>query len=225
MPGQTSAVSRILIVDDHPVLRMGLVASLRADPTLTVCGEAATPEEALAQVELLEPDAAVVDLSMGGRDGYELIEDLIALRPALRILVYTSMEARLHLRRALRAGAWGYLMKGASLEQLLGALHGVLGGSVAVNEEALRTAPPLEEERSPVSGLSDREFRIFRMIGAGLKPADIAEELKISPRTVNAYRERIKAKMRFADGSALDRAAFDFVRAYGEVLPRSSLLP
>ena len=211
----SEGVFRVLLVDDHPVVRIGVQATLRGVPGIEVevCGEAATPDEALEAVRQLQPDAAIVDLNLIGRDDYTLIENLIALRPALRILVYSAMEERLHARRVLQAGAHGYLMKGASPERFAAVIRSVLEGHLAFDEAAVQEAVRTPVEETPVSKLSERELTIFRHIGLGKKAKAIADDLGMSPRTLNSYRERIKAKLSLHTGAALNLAAFEFVRS------------
>ncbi|SDT93821.1 two component transcriptional regulator, LuxR family [Verrucomicrobium sp. GAS474] len=215
-----SSPCRVLIVDDHPVVRLGVTLSLEAAAEeFVLCGEAATPGEALDLVERLRPDAAVVDLHLGGRDGFDLIDDLTALHPPLRIVVYTAMEERLYVRRALRAGARGYLMKGCDPALLVPALRTVVSGGLAVSEAAWKDAAPGAEEPASIDALSNRELQVFRLIGLGGAPAAIAEKMGLSVKTVGSYRERIKSKLRLADGIDLDQAAYEFVRRSKEIIP------
>jgi len=213
---------RVLIVDDHPVVRIGVANALEAAEGFALCGEAATPAEAQEAVERLRPDAAVVDLVLGGRDAFDMIEDLATLHPPLRIVIYTGLEERLYVRRALRAGAHGYVMKGMAPSHLPTVLRTILAGGLAVSDASWREAAPGAagtEGAAPIDALSNRELQVFRMIGHGTGPTAIGEKLGLSVKTVESYRERIKSKLGLAGGAGLDQAAYEYLRANKEIIP------
>lgn len=208
----------VLLVDDHPAVRLGLLLTLADSPTFTVCGEASGVSEARALTEQHQPVAIVLDLLLGGRDGIELIEDLLTLAPAARILVYSSMDEKLYARRALRAGAKGYLMKTEPPAAVVDALGALLQGgfvvSPAVQQSVLAQAAG-QRHGSPslLQLLSDRELQVLRLIGAGRRQAEIAADLNLSVKTVSTYRERLKDKLGCATGGELDTQAHEFARS------------
>ena len=214
-----SAPCRVLIVDDHPVLRMGLSVTLEHAEGFMVCGEAETPAAAREAVERLLPDAAVVDLSLGGRDGIDLIEDLMVIHPPMLLLVYSRMDELLYAKRALRAGARGYLTKKGTSAEVAEALRKMVQGERVVGEQVLRQEG-LADGTGMTDTLSDRELQIFRLLGGGLGSAEIAAQLQLSVKTVGTYRERLKLKLALPSGGSLERAAYEFALAQADVLPR-----
>lgn len=168
--------------------------------------------------EMLRPDYILLDLVLGGRDGIEMIEDLLVLQPKAGILVYTSLSEKTYAKRALRAGARGYVMKSSGFEELTGALRVIAGGELFVSEAVKRT---LIEQCAGATGtaldkLSDRELQIYRLLGAGMDSAGIAKELCLSMKTVGTYRERLKNKLGLQSARELERNAESYV-ASGEV--------
>jgi DNA-binding NarL/FixJ family response regulator len=187
----------VLLVDDHPVMRAGLALMIEQAQELSFCGEAGTPAEALDLAEKLTPDLVVLDLMLGGRDGVPLIGDLLAAHPAARILVYSSLDETVHARRALRAGAAGYLMKSENLDAVRAALLTIAAGKRAMSEamrdmlaeESLGGPQPVEDR------LSDRESQVLRLVAEGFTLGEIAKELNLSVKTIGGYRERLKIKV------------------------------
>jgi DNA-binding NarL/FixJ family response regulator len=205
--------STVLLVDDHAVVRLGLTVLLEEQAQFRVCGEAADVVSARRLTEELQPGYIVLDMMLGGRDGIELIEDLLVLHAPARILVYTSLNELAYARRALRAGARGYVMKSASFEQLTAALLQVAQGELSVSDSVTRT---LIEQCAGATGtaldvLSDRELQIYRLLGGGLDTASIAKELCLSMKTVGTYRERLKNKLGLHSARELERNAESFV--------------
>jgi DNA-binding NarL/FixJ family response regulator len=182
-----------------------------------VAGEAADPAAARAAMEQLQPALVVLDLLLGGRDGVELVEDLRAIHPAGRVLVYTSQSERAYADRALRAGASGYLMKSAGPAEVLAALERIAAGDFVVSPVvqqlllARTAAGPASRAGDPLAELSDRELQVFRLVGAGRGTGEIAAELNLSPKTIGTYRERLKDKLNCQSARELDRRAFEYV--------------
>jgi DNA-binding NarL/FixJ family response regulator len=207
----------VFLIDDHPVVRAGLKLLLEGDPQFEVCGEAGEVAAAQQQMGELRPDLVVLDLVLGGRDGTELIEDLLVLEPAARILVYSSQPEQPWARRALRAGARGYVAKTAGLEEVRLALVAIAGGEIHVSAAVQRSlvqdyaggrsGPP-----SLLEHLSDRELQVFRLLGTGLGSAEVAAELRLGMRTIGTYRERLKNKLGLDSARDLERCAEEFVR-------------
>lgn len=212
---------RILLVDDHPFMRAGLAQLIDRQPDLMVCGEAGNPAEALHAVTTTKPDLVLSDLTMPGRSGLEFIKDLQAAHDGLAILVVSMHDESVFAERALRAGARGYIMKEAGGENLLTAIRQVLRGEVYVSPrmsarilEGLSGARP-RGSKSPIEKLTDREFEVFQLIGQGKSTRDIAEQLHLSPKTVDVHRANIKEKLELTDGTALIRHAVRWVETQG----------
>jgi DNA-binding NarL/FixJ family response regulator len=209
--------NRILLVDDHPILRHGLAQLIRMEQELDVCGEVGNAADCLALLEALKPDLVVVDLTLPDKHGLELLKDMHALQPAIHCLVLTMHDEMLYAERALRAGARGYLMKEAAADHLIGAIQRVLSGSIYLSDNmASRILEQAMGQRgksapSGVSQLGDRELEVLEMVGRGTPTKAIAEKLKISPRTVEAHRAHIKEKLCITDGATLIRYAVQWV--------------
>jgi DNA-binding NarL/FixJ family response regulator len=212
-----AAKSRILLVDDHRTLLTGYTLMLEAEPDLAVCATATSVPEALAAVERERPDLVVTDLTMPGRGGLDLIKDLLALHPELRILVCSMHDETLYAERALRAGAKGYVMKDVDGPTFLGAIRCVLGGETFVSKKlAARVLDAFAGGRprgssSPLEKLSDREFEVFRLFGEGKTAKEIAGQLNLSPKTVSVHRDHIKEKLEFATSAEMIRQAVRYV--------------
>lgn len=214
---QASARKKILLVDDHPMLRAGLAALVNQQLDLAVCAEADEPGKALQAIPRVKPDLVVTDLTMPGRGGLEFIKDVQAMHPGLPMLVVSMHDEMLYAERALRAGARGYLMKEAGGEKLLLAIRQILGGQVYVSErmsaslfDSMTTRRP-RGSSSPIEKLSDREFQVFQLIGQGRNTRDMARQLSLSPKTVDVHRANIKEKLGLPDGTALVRHAVRWV--------------
>ena len=212
-----SGKSRILLVDDHRMVLNGYQLMLDAEPDLVACATAASVPEALAAIERERPDLVVTDLTMAGRGGLELIKDLAALHPELRILVCSMHDEMLYAERALRAGAKGYVMKDADGATFLAAIRRVLGGQVFMSEkltarvlDSFAGAAPRGSD-SPLKKLSDREFEVFRLFGEGKTAKEIAGQLNLSPKTVSVHRDHLKAKLEFATSAEMIRQAVRYV--------------
>jgi len=211
---------KILVVDDHAVLREGLVAQINREPGLIVCGEAETARAAIEAVEKLSPDLVLADITLPGRNGLELIRDLRALRANLPVLVLSMHDASLFAERVLRAGGRGYVSKQQSGGQLIKAIRHVLSGQIYLSEEVstrLLGSFTGKSERpktlSPVELLTDRELEVFNLIGQAKETKDISKRLGMSAKTVEAHRASIKRKLKLKTGPELTRHAVLWVEA------------
>jgi DNA-binding NarL/FixJ family response regulator len=203
MRGAKTAVkkTRVLIVDDHPMTRAGLVHVINHQPDLTVCGEAESAAQALDILDSSRPDLLLIDITLPGKSGLELIKDVKAMRPELLMLVISMHDESLYADRVLRAGARGYITKHEGGEKLLEAIRHVLRGKIYVSESM--SAHILEIfsggqtglDRSSIEKLSDREFEVFEALGEGLSSQRIAKKLHLSAKTVDAHRANIKTKL------------------------------
>lgn len=214
-------MKKILIVDDHPLMRKGLALSLNAETDLAVCGQVASAEEALTALEELEPDIAIVDISLPGMSGLELIKHIQALRPEVRTLVVSRHDEALYAERAIRAGARGYVMKLEAGDMIVKAVRRVLRGGIYVSEEINErlllglAAGRQQLAASPLEVLSDRELEVFEMTGRGLGTREIAEQLHLSVKTVESYRARIKDKLSLRTAAELMQHAVQWVEGEG----------
>lgn len=201
-------LSRVLIVDDHPVVRQGLARVLDREPDLELCGEADSLAQALEQVEQQQPDLIITDLSLRESNGMELIKELAARHPDVKVIVSSIHDESVYAERALRAGASAYIGKGEPVSRLLEGIRDVLEGrmylSPALRERLLNRATSSSDAAvSTVQGLSDRELQVFEMLGRGQTTREIAEALGLKQKTVETYREKIKEKLGLENGSQL----------------------
>jgi DNA-binding NarL/FixJ family response regulator len=209
--------ARVLLIDDHAILRQGLAQLINQETDMTVCGEAEEAPKGFESVGALKPDVAVVDISLKGGNGLELIKNIKASHPDLPILVLSMHDESLYAERALRAGSLGYVMKEEAAGTVLIAIRKVLKGEVVLSDKMqARLLHQLVNGRmkpggSPIDTLSDRELEVFRMIGEGRSTRQIAEELHLSVRTVEAYREYIKEKLNLRNATELVQQAFQWV--------------
>jgi DNA-binding NarL/FixJ family response regulator len=203
---------RVLLADDHNLVREGLKGILAAAEDLRVAGEAASGDEALALVRANDYDLALVDMSMPGVSGIELIRRLRLEKPSLRILVLSMHGEQQYAARALKAGAAGYLTKDSASEQLVGAIRKVAAGGLyitAAAAESLVSETAGGGAAAPHASLSDREFEIFRLLAGGHGPTEIAERLHVSVKTVSTHKARILQKMNLNSTAALVRYALE----------------
>lgn len=218
-PGKTA---RILIVDDHPMTRAGLVHLIGSQPDLTVCAEAETAGAALTAVEKALPDLVLADITLPDKSGIELIKDIKSVQPALPVLVISMHDESLYAERALKAGAAGYIMKVEGGAKLLGAIRRVLKGEIYVSEKISArilqgfTGRPLENAAASVGQLTDREFEVFSLLGHGLPTREIGERLHVSVKTVEAHRSNIKRKLDLGTATELVAYAARWIAAEGE---------
>lgn len=201
---------RILIVDDHPAVREALALRIARQPDMEICGEAADMNEALRLVSETQPDLAVIDISLKNGNGIDLIKRIKDRASDVRMLVWSMHSESLYAERALRAGALGYINKDQATDKIIDALRRVLEGRVylsdAMAERVLQRAfggGRNDVARTPLDLLADRELEVFRLIGQGVKTAEIAERLHLSVKTVETYRDRIRQKLDLSSGSEL----------------------
>ncbi len=210
---------KVLIVDDHPLMRKGLALTLSMEGGLDVCAQAESAEDALDQLEETNPDVAVVDISLPGMSGLELIKHLQVFNPDLRIIVVSRHDEALYAERAIRAGARGYVMKLEAGEVIVDAVNKVLMGGIYVspeiNERLLMgmLSGKNTSTNSPLELLSDRELEVFELTGQGMATRDIAERLHLSVKTVESYRARIKNKLDLSNATELLQHAVQWVES------------
>lgn len=208
---------RILIVDDHPLLRQGLIGLISTQPDFEVCGEASGVAEARQIAATARPDVAIVDLTLKDGNGIELIKEFREQYPQLKILVVSMHDELLFAERALRAGAVGYVSKHEAIRTIVQAVRTVLGGklylSQTMTERMVNMAVGAKSNgaRSPMERLTDREIEIFEMIGQGLTSRQIARHLELSPKTVETHREHIKEKLELKNATELTKHAVQWV--------------
>jgi DNA-binding NarL/FixJ family response regulator len=209
---------RVFLVEDHPVMREGYAALFARSPGLSVCGEAADATEALVRIREVEPDLALIDLALPGTSGLELIRQLRAFQPDLRVLVVSAHSETLYAERALRAGAQGYVMKDEAPATIVDAARAVLDGERYLSP-AMRSRgvafDESNEETDPVRQLSNRELEVFRHLGRGRSTREIADALYLSPKTVETYRANIKSKLGIRTAPELIQRATLWVESLG----------
>lgn len=205
----TSKETRVMIVDDHPIIRAALTTLINSQPDMKVCAEAADPATTISLLGRARPDIIVLDYSIPGRSGTELIKDIIFFEPSIRILVFSMHDEEHYAERVLRAGASGFIMKSAGAEGIITAIRRILTEGIAVSSgissRILRnlSRPEPRSHRSPVGQLSDREFEIFLLLGQGHEAGHIAKDLRISRKTVDVHRANIRRKLHLPNASAL----------------------
>ncbi len=216
-PPSGTARKSILLVDDHPMMRMGLAQLINQQPDLQISCQASDPVSAMQELAKSKPDLILTDITMPNRSGLEFIKDIQATHPGLPILVISMHDEVLYAERVLRAGARGYLMKEAGGENLLVAIRRVLNGQIYVSDKMstrildLFTGRKPRGSSSPIEKLSDREFEVFQHIGQGMSTREIAKKLHISSKTVDVHRGHIKEKLGLKDATALIRHAVRWV--------------
>jgi DNA-binding NarL/FixJ family response regulator len=207
--GSSGEKNRIYIVDDHAMFREGLRQLIERDSNIVVCGDAASPADAVKGIRETKPDVVIVDISLSGASGLELIKDLKNEFEDLPVLVVSMHEESLYAERALRAGAMGYVMKHEPAKTVKAAIHRVLGGDLYLSEKMSGTIlnrmmrGDSDAPRSPIETLSDRELEVFRMLGQGKSSRQIAEDLSLTVATINSFRNRIKEKLQLKNSTQL----------------------
>lgn len=205
--------AKIFLVDDHPLVREWLTNLIHQQPDLVVCGEAETPAQALEAIALKKPNVAIVDISLKGGSGIELIKNIRTLRPPIAVIVLSMHDENLYAERALRAGARGYIMKRETAKKVIAAIRQVLDGKLYLSERltALFAEKFVGEDLSTtgpsVDQLSDRELEVFQLLGQGYETRQIAETLHVSIKTVQAFCARIKEKLKLNNATELLREA------------------
>ncbi len=223
MAQKTKSVGkRILIVDDHPMMRNGLAQLINNEVDLKVCAETGTAGQAIDIVAKQHFDLALLDISLPDKNGLELIKDLRSLRPDMPILVVSMHDEMIYAERVLRAGGRGYIMKQAGGQKFLTAIRQVLSGQIFVSENMSARILEIFSGRqpqnagSPVRKLSDREFEVFQLIGQGIGTRTIAEQLHLSVKTVEVHRANIKEKLSLKTATDLVRYAVRWVDSQGQ---------
>jgi DNA-binding NarL/FixJ family response regulator len=204
---------RILIVDDHPIIRDGLRSGLAQDPGLIVVGEAQNADEALTSTRSLKPDVVLLDISLPGKNGFEVLRLLHSEMPEVRVLILSTYSEKQYAVRCLKSGAWGYLTKSSSSLELIEAIHTIMKGQKYVGASlAQLLASEIGPARAQLAhdALSDREFQILWLFGQGKTVSQIAEILSLSASTVGTYRARILEKMHMHSTIELVRYAFEY---------------
>jgi DNA-binding NarL/FixJ family response regulator len=207
--GSRQRPCRIVVVDDHPVVRLGLKQMLENEPEFEICGEAEGAPEALSVIDETCPDLVVVDISLKDGSGLSLIKQLTETDPSIKVLVSSMHDEKLFAERALRAGARGYINKEKAIGSMVDALRKVQSGAIYLSEtmtdrilQAIARGD-LEGGRAPLEQLSDREFEVFELIGHGKTTRATAEHLGLSVKTVETYRENIKTKLNLENNNEL----------------------
>ena len=215
-PNNPAAKCQVLVVDDHPIVRHGLTLLLNREPDLMVCGEAEDAQSATQAIASLRPDLVILDISLGGPDGLDLLKQIRACDTDLPVLVLSMHDETTYAERVLRAGANGYIMKQEATDRVLTAIRCILSGQVYVPD---RIASRLLRQyahtaavtaRSPLAALSDRELEVFRLIGAGRSTRQIAEILHLSVKTVESYQAHIKEKLDLRNAHELQYYAIEW---------------
>ncbi len=207
---------QVMLVDDHPMLRRGVAEAINSQADLKVVAEAGTMQEAFKLVSENKPDIVIIDVSLDGNNGLELMKQLMFRDAEVRMLAYSMHDEQIYAERALRAGAKGYLMKQEPPETLLNAIRTVLSGKIhlspAISDRLLgklvgagQTTPA-----SPVESLSDRELEVLHLLGQGMTTSKIADKLCLSVKTVETYREHLKQKLHLQSGPELLRYAIEW---------------
>src|SRR5262245_26401687 len=210
---------RILIVDDHPIMRYGLAQLIRQEPALEVCGEMNDAQSALEATRDLKPDLVLADLTMPGKNGLELIKEIKAFCPTVAVLVISIHDETAYAERVLRAGGNGYLMKSAGGQRLLEAVRRVLAGGVYLSDDmsthVLGAFAGRRSAGSPstLSVLTEREFQVLELMGQAMTTQEIAAFLRISPKTVETHRAHIVSKLRYKRTSDLAKFAIRWAQA------------
>jgi len=211
---------RVMIVDDHPIIREGLAQFLAREPDIEICGGTDNAADALRQIEDLRPHLVVVDITLKDSHGLGLIADVHSRYKGVRTLVWSMFDEKAFAERALRAGAMGYVNKREPIEKVVEAVRMVLRGEISLSPQMtvalirrIGAGEPLEED--PVRTLTNRQMQVFTMIGNGMTTKQIARKLNLSPKTVEAHRENIKEKLNLANAAELSCRAIRWVMENG----------
>ena len=225
---------RLFIVDDHALVRQGLVQLINNEADLVVCGQASNAKDALKEIRALNPDVVLMDLVLQGSHGLDLIKDVLSFLPKLPVLVISMHDEVIYAERVLRAGASGFIMKLEPFSRVLAGIHQVCSGRYYVSEVvqtrslqklANKLSSPISDGTTKLNNLSDREMQIFECIGQGKRSLEIAAELHVSVKTVETHRAHLKKKLQIATSPALVRYAVEWrtlsMRNEGELLPNA----
>ncbi|MCA9212834.1 MAG: response regulator transcription factor [Planctomycetales bacterium] len=212
---------RIMIIDDHPLMRAGLRGLIEAESDMEVCCEASTAQEAMVGLREQTPDMAIVDISLSDSNGLELLKRIRSRNDDIKTIVVSMYEATMFAERALRAGAMGYVNKEEAVDVVVDAIRTVLAGSIYVDAETNKrllwnmSGRSPSRDSDPIGQLSDRELEVFALLGKGQSTRDIANGLKLSVKTIESYRENIKTKIGVKTASELMRHAVQWVLENG----------
>ncbi len=208
--------SKVFVVDDHPIVRQGLALMINRESDLLVCGEAEDARTAMQSITTAKPDILVVDISLNGPDGLDLLKNIRMRYPSLPVLILSMHDESVYAERALRAGAQGYIMKQEATEKVLVALRRILSNEIYVSERIANRmlqryiGNPTAGGPSSIADLTDRELEVFRLIGEGHSTRKIAEDLHISVKTVESYQAHIKEKLSLRSGRELVQHAIQW---------------
>jgi DNA-binding NarL/FixJ family response regulator len=223
MAGKTKiSAKQLLIVDDHPMMRTGLAQLIDNEPDLEVAAEAGNARQALDAVIKLKLDLILLDISLPDKSGLELIKDIRAVKPEATVLVVSMHDESLYAERVLRAGARGYIMKQEGGKKFLQAIRRVLDGGMFVSEKMssrileIFSGQHAGQTASPLARLSDREFEVFQLIARGADTHEIAKQLRVSVKTVEAHRVHIKEKLQLKTATELVRYAVRWIETEGK---------
>lgn len=207
---------KILLVEDHPIFRLGLVELINQEDDFIAFGDSKDVEPAIKEIETLKPDLIIADITLKKSDGIDLVKYVKKYHKNIPVLVLSMHDEYLYAERALHAGAKGYIMKQEAMESVVTAIHHVLDGKIYLNEKMKEhilsnISDTLEtKKKTPIDRLTDRELQVFKMIGRGFSSRDIAEKLFLSIKTIGTYRERIKTKLNVKHANELIRCAVHF---------------
>lgn len=207
---------KILLVEDHPIFRLGLAELINQETDLTASGESKDVASAIKEIESVRPDLIIADISLKNSDGIDLVRHVKKHHPHIPVLVLSMHDEYLYAQRALHAGARGYIMKQEAMESVVAAIHHVLAGKVYLNETVKEhilsniTGSTDLRRKAPIDRLTDREIQVFKLIGKGFSSREIAVRLFVSIKTIGTYRERIKAKLNLKHANELVRCAVHF---------------
>ena len=218
MSSSKTDTKKVVIVDDHPIVRQGIASLLASEEDLVISGEADSAAAGITVIDKVQPDVVLVDISLKGADGLELIKSVRALDTDLPMLVMSMHDENLYAERALRAGANGYVMKEEIADKIVDAIRSVMAGNIYVSEEirqrillGIRGGRRTDPNASPIERLSDRELEVFRLIGQGSGTRQVADKLHLSIKTIETYRAHIKEKLNLENATELVRHAVQWV--------------
>ncbi len=213
---------KILIVEDHPIFRLGLSELINQEEDLVVCGHSDNVAHAMNEIKKLKPDLIIADITLESSDGIDLVKEVSKHYRHIPVLMLSMHDEFLYAERALHAGARGYIMKEEAMDSVVTAVRQVLSGKVYLNERVKEhilshfAGRSHEKERSPIDRLTDRELEVFRLIGRGMSTREIAEKLNLSVKTIGTYRERTKEKLNLKHANELVRCAVHWAN-YGQI--------
>ncbi|MDE3098915.1 MAG: response regulator transcription factor [Verrucomicrobiota bacterium] len=217
---QSAPKKKILLVDDHPLMRRGQADLLNREPDMEVCGDVGTAREAIETIAASRPDLVLVDMGLPDKDGLELIKDIAALHPGLPSLAMSMQDESLYAARVLRAGGRGYIMKSEGPERLAAAIRTVLNGQIALSQRMAAkvlesmVGPAGRVGAGPEASLTDRELEVMRLFGEGWSTEEIAHRLHLSPKTVDVHRAHIKDKLGLKTTPEFNRFAIRWVASH-----------